>query len=181
MGCDLEIGRVNKEWGVVSFTWLILLTIQLALSHAPFLILYFSHATYTTPLSPVSFPLSSILLVFSAPSSAFLSQPSHHICAHGFQRLQLHSGCQKCPSPADWRALSHSVFSVLLVLIPSRGISRWIFLLVCIIAQAWYEILHWLHRFKTQSVALCPRSRIINKPTYTLAVMFTNSYFRWQT
>lgn len=178
MGCALEIGWVNKERGAVSFTWLILLTILFALSeslsHAPFLILYFSHATYTSPPAPIllshlhSLPLYLLSLCPLFCPFASLSRRIHLICGHYFQS-------QKCPSAAYWRALSHSVFSALSVLIPSCGISRFIFLLVRIIAPAWYEILHWLHRFKPQSVALFSWSWFINKQTCTQATMFTNS------
>lgn len=55
------------------------------------------------------------------------------------------------------------------VLVPSCGKSRWIFLLVHIIAPAWYEIVHWLHRFKPQSVALFSWFCMINKQTRTTA------------
>lgn len=97
MGCALEIGRVNKERGIVSFTWLIPLTSLFALSHslshAPCLILYFSHATYTSPSPPVphaSFALSSTLLALSAPSSAplplFLAALLSHLCPLFFSK-----------------------------------------------------------------------------------------------
>lgn len=69
LGCALEIGWVNKEPGIVSFTWLILQTslfaLSQSLSHAPTLILYFSHATYTTPLPPFAPCLNCALSYFT--------------------------------------------------------------------------------------------------------------------
>lgn len=101
---------------------------------------------FTCSLLPLYCPL------FLIPT-ALLS----HLCPLFFSNdCNPHSGCQKCPSPAGSSAAfflalcSHTTYE----LKPSCVISRWISLLVALIASAWYEIRHWLHRFEPQSTAL---------------------------
>lgn len=190
MGCALEIGWVNKERGVVSFTWLILVTILFALfqslSHAPFpfLISYFSHAHPTSlhpPTPPLSFALSSTLLAPSTPSSATFPLQIRLICVPTIFRGCSRTAVARSVCLLEPQVLSpwHSAFSTPpshppFVLTPSCGISRWISLLVRIIASAWCETPHWLRGFKPQSEALFSRCRIINRQTSTRAKMFTN-------
>lgn len=86
MGCALEIGWVNKERGIVSFTWLTPLTSPFALacslSHnpptSPLLPSFFISLmppTPSSPFPPASFALSSTLPALSGPSPAPFASP----------------------------------------------------------------------------------------------------------
>lgn len=142
-------------------------------------------------LPPASIALSPTLLALSAPSPApsslslvaALSSHLRPLFFFPFQRPQPHSHCQKCLSPADWRALSpFCVFPAAVgSFLPSRDASRWIFrtcsrncpqrdVKSCIDCTA----------FKPQSAALFSSYCLINKQTCTHAEMFANSRLRWQ-
>lgn len=133
------------------------------MSHAPSLIRYFSHVTHTSPTPPLLLPLlhsPPLYLLSLAPLLPFVSH-SHCTLVSSmpfifFQRLQssqwlseVSISCRlKC---CFFLALcSHTTYE----LKPSCVISRWISLLVALIASAWYEIRYWLHRFEPQSTAL---------------------------
>lgn len=175
MGCALEIGWVNKERRIVSFTWLILLTslFVLSLSHAPSLILYFSHAKLhpSTPITPhrvlhlQSLPLYLLSLPPLLPLSrhTIVSSVPPHTSSFFFRET---TAAQHFLEVSVSCRLKSPVYAhVFFVLVPNCGMSRWIFLLVHIIAPAWYEMLHWLRHFKPQSAALFSWFCIIIKQT----------------
>lgn len=147
MGCALEIGRVNKERGIVSFTWLIPLTSPFALSHslshAPCLILYFSHATYTSPSPPFLLALlhSLPLYLLSLPLFCSFASLSRHTLVSSVpfipQRLQPLSGCHNCPSPADWRGFFYTVLSPPVLVASCGTSSQFSYLFVNCLSMTW--------------------------------------------
>lgn len=140
MGCALEIGWVNKERGAVSFTWLSLLTVLFALSQSLLSSFFISIVPPSPPqhYSPVSFALSSTLLALSAPSSAPLPL---FLAAFVSSVPTIFRDCSRTVVGRSvhlllTEGLFFTVFWALYEFMPSCGISRWIFLLVCVIAPS---------------------------------------------
>ena len=144
MGRALEIGRVNKERGIVSFTWLIPLTSLFALlhslSHAPCLILYFSHATYTSPFPSFLLPPLLSLPPLLPFCSSFSPNSLSHGCPSFFEDYSRTLLCRMVHPQKTQEVFFHSVFSA-----P-----------VCAYAKLWYKQVNFLIRlYDCLSVSHC--------------------------
>lgn len=118
--------------------------------------------THPHPSSSLaSFALSSTLLALSCPSTALCFSSPLHSCLiyalYFFPTTAILTVVVRSVHLLQAQVLlfflalcSHTTYE----LKPSCVISRWISLLVALIASAWYEIRHWLHRFEPQSTAL---------------------------
>lgn len=166
MGCALEIGWVNKERGIVSFTWLILLTSLFAPSVT--LSRPFAHSLFLSCHLPTLFSPRLICTLFRFAPSLHLPPLPLFLCPARVSSVpffEMFFFFHKDLSRTAVVKSVHLLQSEEPLFPPSASfcacaklwheqVNVFFLSLVHIIGPAWYEMLHWLHRFKPQSAVL---------------------------